>query len=288
MRRYRVVSLAVGGNCNKLYKQGDIVKESNFPPGNAELNVLKGHLVRHPDRDLQPNEKPRVGVLTCIWKRHELFKKFAAHWAEIQEGNKDVDFVFVAVGSEGKESKKAAKGTVFDYYEYPNKPVSDKWNYGCKIFENLQVDNIIFLGSDDFICQNVFSHLYQKCREGFDCVGLLDCYLFDSISKDFVYFSGYGGRRSNQSVGIARCLSSCVLSRLGYTPWRSNLNSRLDSSMSQKLTKINYSNYTFRCKDVDGVAVDVKTNCNITPFQSELPKHSSKLLTKINSLHGYL
>lgn len=34
MADYKVISLSVGGSNNRIYKSGDIVNESNFPPGN--------------------------------------------------------------------------------------------------------------------------------------------------------------------------------------------------------------------------------------------------------------
>jgi hypothetical protein len=43
-KNYTVISYSVGGRNNKVYKSGDKVKESNFPPGNAEDLVKGGFL----------------------------------------------------------------------------------------------------------------------------------------------------------------------------------------------------------------------------------------------------
>jgi hypothetical protein len=39
MKKYTVISLTVGGLANKIFKYGDIVREDNFPKGNAEKLV---------------------------------------------------------------------------------------------------------------------------------------------------------------------------------------------------------------------------------------------------------
>ena len=43
-KNYTVIAYSVGGSNNKVYKSGDKVKESNFPPGNAEDFAKQGFL----------------------------------------------------------------------------------------------------------------------------------------------------------------------------------------------------------------------------------------------------
>lgn len=43
-KNYTVVAYSVGGKNNKVYKSGDKVDESNFPPGNADKLVEQGFL----------------------------------------------------------------------------------------------------------------------------------------------------------------------------------------------------------------------------------------------------
>lgn len=283
--KYVVNSLTLGGKLNRIYKKGDIVTANDFYYNHPEQLVEKGFLLPVTKKPT-PNDKPRIGVLTCIWKRLDLFRKFCEHWEYIQEQNPEIEFVFVAVGSEGTISRNATK--LFRYYEHQNKPVSNKWNFGCSKFESLNVDNVIFLGSDDFICNDLFRKIYSYCVEGYDFIGLLDCYLYDQASKQMVYFKGYEGRRSGKSVGAARCLSVRLLAQMNYSPWKENLNSRLDSSMSDKLLNLDYSQINFKCSKINGLVVDVKTDCNITPFQNELPKANIELLKKIPVIYGHL
>lgn len=44
MKKYKVISLSVGGNNNKIYRTHDVVNEKNFPEGVAEKLVAAGHL----------------------------------------------------------------------------------------------------------------------------------------------------------------------------------------------------------------------------------------------------
>ena len=232
--------------------------------------------------------KVKIGVLTCIWKRHELFKVFAEHWKDLSTKFKNVEFVFIAVGSEGVESRSICDNTVFEYHHHENKPISNKWNYGCQQLKHKNIDAALFLGSDDFICEDTLLKLLQTIFNGYDFVGLQDCYLYNKPTKELVYFQGYRNGRSGETIGIARCLSVELLMALNFSPWGSNLNSRLDASMQGKLKWINYSQESFKCKNFEGFAVDVKTDINITPFSKDLPEANKILLNKIPALNGYL
>jgi len=44
MKKYKVISLSVGGMNNKIYKSQDIVREDSFYPGHAEKLVEQMHL----------------------------------------------------------------------------------------------------------------------------------------------------------------------------------------------------------------------------------------------------
>lgn len=65
MRSYKVISLAVTGKGNKIYTTGDIVTEYQFPPGNAENNVLKGHLERlGDDAEVTTYDEPALKTIS--------------------------------------------------------------------------------------------------------------------------------------------------------------------------------------------------------------------------------
>jgi hypothetical protein len=44
MRKFRVICLNVLGHSNKIYRHGDIVPESAFPPGHADEYVKSKHM----------------------------------------------------------------------------------------------------------------------------------------------------------------------------------------------------------------------------------------------------
>jgi len=53
MAKYKVIALSVGG-LNKIYDSGDIVDETAFPPGNAEILEKEGFLSRCESQDAPP------------------------------------------------------------------------------------------------------------------------------------------------------------------------------------------------------------------------------------------
>jgi hypothetical protein len=58
MKKYTVISLTVGGLANKIFKYGDVVREDNFPKGNAEKLVQQGFL-----KELESEQVEQVAVV---------------------------------------------------------------------------------------------------------------------------------------------------------------------------------------------------------------------------------
>lgn len=44
MKKYRVISLSVGGHSNRIFYAKEEVSENAFPPGHADKLVEEGHL----------------------------------------------------------------------------------------------------------------------------------------------------------------------------------------------------------------------------------------------------
>jgi len=62
MKTYKVKALAVSGSGNNVYRSGDTVNDSNFPPGNAEELVKSGYLIPIDGSEQEaPYEKPEGG-----------------------------------------------------------------------------------------------------------------------------------------------------------------------------------------------------------------------------------
>ena len=71
MKKFIVLSLAVSGLGNKIFRHGDKVTEANFPPGNADALVENGHL-----KEDKKAPKPELNI-------DELVAKFEETEAEV-------------------------------------------------------------------------------------------------------------------------------------------------------------------------------------------------------------
>ena len=283
---YKVKSLSVGGK-TKVFKSGDTVCENDFHPNHAEMLLNQGHLEMI--APMQSKKIKRIGILTAIWKRHELFQAFAAHWQFLFNEFTDYEFIFLAVGSEKNESKHLALSCGFNYIENHNYPLGTKWNEGIKWFEDKEVDFVLCLGSDDFIGKKLLSKMIDLMGVGYSLIGVIDTYLYNQPTNELVYWPGYNGSRKNKIIGLGRCLSVDLLKDLNFAPWNGRLNCRLDSSMDLKLRSIHHSTHGINIKALDLFCVDIKTDFNITPFENTgNPIDTNLLKTRIHGIDRYL
>ena len=58
----------------------------------------------------------------------------------------------------------------FEYYNYRNQPLSNKWDFGCKMLREIDFDYVFILGSDDIIDNNVFRIYDENMDKNFDII----------------------------------------------------------------------------------------------------------------------
>jgi glycosyltransferase involved in cell wall biosynthesis len=205
-----------------------------------------------------PIKKSKILILTCLWKRPEVFEIFKENIKILKE-KYDVDLL--VVGSEGEVSANLCKE--YHYVEAPNQPLSNKWNAGIKFAENLTWDYLLILGSDDII--NDLQFYYDKINEGFDFVGALDCWTYNLANDKIYYFKGYENYRKGESVGAGRLISRRIIESMNYELWDTGLKSSLDYSFEQKLNLIpNIKKCTFIGKKEGIYNLGIYTSENIT------------------------
>jgi hypothetical protein len=231
----------------------------------------------------------RIGVLTALWQREKLSAFFLDHWNKVFASIQNVQFKPLAVGSEADSSKNLAESNCWNYIEAPNKPLGNKWNIGMKWFEVMDVDFVMCLGSDDFMCEKTVNELVKHMTNKHDIIGFTDCYLYQKSTDKLVYWSGYRASRRGKIIGAGRCMSSKLLKKINFEPWDSRLNCRLDGSMDLKLSKIQHTIKPLCLQTFDGFLVDIKSDVNITPFTDTQNNINSSLIkSKLNDSHGYL
>jgi len=206
----------------------------------------------------------KIGILTAMWRRPEIFRIFAEGVNRLRE---EFDIVPVAVGSEKEKSMKLCREYEFLYLERPNKPLSKKFNEGLEVFRTYPVDYVVVLGSDDLISNSFLRAYMPHMERGEDLIGVLDIYFYEIGKGRLSYWSGYGDKKENkhrqgEPLGMGRAINIDLIKRMKYRLWPENIDRSLDWHMWQRLRRI--KPVTMRMKDEDIFGVDVKSRVNIT------------------------
>jgi len=283
MNRKFIVKLGtLTGNNGKTYQIGDEIFDVNLPVNRFEALLKKGRIVEVFDNSIDPNRKIKLAIVTSIWKRPEVFRYFCIGIEKLIDECQDFEISLIVSGSEQNEGRLVTHKEIdsyihflsfnYDiktkYIEIPNEPLAAKVNattYACK---NLDVHYVLCMGSDDIISPELLNEYAKHMRKGVDFIGVNDCYFYDTVSKKSIYWGGYTETsRKGASLGAFRCLSASLLSQLDWMPWEYSKTHRLDSTMMNKLKKIQYSKHVFSMNQLGMFAVDIKSETNITKFK---------------------
>lgn len=247
------------------------------------------------------SQKPlrRFVLLTCVWKRPALTEIVLAYYQELKARLADkLDLVLLAVGSEGCSSRQLCEGNGFDYLEFPNHPLSAKWEQGLKHCRTYRPDGVVITGSDDLLSESLFLGYCSMLDKGVLFCGFTDGIFLDLQSPaESVRWRGYGGRtveygmpwRLNETIGMGRFFSKPLLEHLDYSLWAGEpINKGLDARAKERLRGLgmhpvlegdevpiclNGQLYAFgqlaiQMDRFDGLAVDIKLpNQNITTLE---------------------
>lgn len=267
--QYEVIALNVGGLRNRIFKRGAIVSDKDFIRGTAEKLCTAGFL-----KAIHTNIKPtpldgdiRVAIVTAVWKRPEIFELFARGIHELKRGI-GAEIPVIVAGSEGTKSRKMVEAHGFTYIEVPNDPLATKVNAPMLIAKDAKVDYVLCMGSDDIITPELFKVYEEYMRQGYDFIGVLDWYFYDTVSRKAAYWGGYRDeRRKGHTCGAGRLLSVRILNLWNWQPWEIKDSKVLDNSMQNKLKTTPHSIATFTLKEKNVLALDIKSSTNMTPFQ---------------------
>ena len=249
--------------------------------------------------------KVKLLILTCVWKRHELSRLFFSYYDMLRRKLSGiVDIQIVAVGSEGRISQSICEEYGAHYIEYPNKPLSDKWQAGLYHARSFDFDAFVVLGSDDFICEDTFRFYSSQVSKGALFLGFQDCFLHDFSTKKTILWKGYGAagvqqsqpHRVGETIGLGRVLRRELLEFMDFDLWKGmSANKSLDGIMKNKIIektgflsvkpehgfylRLQDDSYLFgmlsyRLKDLDLFGVDVKVSDNVTAFDKYVTSSS--------------
>lgn len=209
----------------------------------------------------------KIGILTCMWRRPEVFRMFAAGMNRLKS---KFDIITLSVGSEGAQSRQLCQEAGINYLEFPNKPLGAKFNAGMSVMKSFNPDYVMIMGSDDVLSTATFQKIWDYCEKGCDKVGFTDLYFFDLYEQSLVYWPGYGHKgtkadssRKGEAIGLGRTLSYSILNKMNWHPWKDDINMGLDWCMTQKLKALRTKPIIFSLKENGLFAVDLKSKENI-------------------------
>jgi len=247
-------------------KYGNTVKAGSFvdPANLTELHLFKmvqrGYLVSATEQEpIEYNGKIKPCIVTGMWKRPEVFKIFGRHY-------QDLGIDVIVAGSEGHKSKELAESFGFIYLERPNQPLAEKMN--ATITEGLKrgYTHFICVGSDDLLTKDLVDEYKRLIRLGYHFIGVLDFYFYELETGRASYWGGYRDRkRFRNTCGAGRVLSRKLVESWNGKVWEGER--YLDTSMQQKLATSDLPKYVFKLKDKGLLAVDIKSDTNLTPFK---------------------
>jgi len=135
----------------------------------------------------------------------------------------------ILVGDSRVEAAIARK-TGCEYVQYPNRPLSSKWQAGVWRAGDIYPDAVLILGSDTWLTPAWCETGLQLMQEGSDVVGRNSLYIMhlrqDGIE---VIHRGYKGVRAEQPMGAGRMISRAGMRALDWALFRERKSRHCDS-----------------------------------------------------------
>lgn len=244
------------------YKAGTVISEDVFKPRFQERLFKSGaieYVELKPTQSFKGEVKPVI--VTGMWKRPEVFEIFAKH-------TKTLGIDVIVAGSEGKKSRNLSEKYGFHYIEIENDPLAAKMNATTLKAKELGYTHVICVGSDDLLSKELIYEYLTLMRKGYDYIGVTDFYFYELESGKAAYWGGYRDRnRIGHTAGAGRVISKTLLDEWDWMPWDDKDSKYLDNSMQNKLRSSIHPKTTFSLKEKGLLAVDIKSQVNMTPFE---------------------
>lgn len=272
-KQYKIKTHSVTGKRKNILRSGMIVDESELRSDDIASLLRRKHIEEHTESvatiidPIPTNKRLKIGIVTAVWKRPEIFHLFAKGIKQLERTINDVDIITIVAGSEGMASREMAESYGFIYVEKPNDPLASKHNETTLKAGRIGCDYVFCLGSDDVIHPDLFRQYIQYMQMGYDYIGVLDFYFYDTVSKKSLYWGGYKDeKRKRHTCGAGRAISRRLLEKWNFKPWEDKDSKVLDNSMQTKLRATPHSIKTFSLKEFGLFGLDIKSSTNMTPF----------------------
>lgn len=225
-------------------------------------------------------------VHIACWQRLELFDLVLQQLQIVRAQLEPLHTLRVVVaGSEGDKSRAVAEGRDALYVEVQNRPLGAKVNAAVKACAAFRPDGVVGLGSDDLVTAGLFRHWASCLEHDTGYMGVRDLYCYDVAQQRLVYWPGYRGKRSGEAVGAGRCLSAALVEKLGWAPFKGELNLNLDASLMARLSELGdcYHTEVTTLADARACLLDVKSKVRINP----MPAYGEQIVYFTELLRGW-
>jgi hypothetical protein len=205
-----------------------------------------------------------LGFLTINFHRPQILRLFCASIRRLRYDT-GIDLPVICV-SEAEDAKVCSEYNI-GHITYPNTPVSEKWNVGCRYLRELGVTWVTVLGSDDIMSSECLLHIIDKIDLNVDnipqitdLVGIKQLYVYDTDGPTrgtLKYVT------SKSFFGPAKTISKRVLDAVDWNPWKYHAprNYGMDSIMHR-----NISEHIKTTATVEGMVVDCKSYESLNKF----------------------
>lgn len=206
-------------------------------------------------------------IVTSIYKRHDLSRVVLNYFSRLKS---KFGYELLAVGSEGNRSRNLCEECGWNYIEYPNNPLTQKFNAIFLAAKKYNPDGIVLVGSDNLLSESLIQYYYDNFNADTEGLrGLKDAYFFSVSDQKTLYWKGHGpgGFHDNKSIGAGRFFSKKLLDILEWQPWGNKQEDRaLDNWCSQNVRNEKKQMEIRFTMEQSGICVDIKTDVNVTPF----------------------
>lgn len=211
------------------------------------------------------NQKPKLAIVTTMWKRPDLTRRVFAYYKKISELYAEEALIQVfAAGSEGDASHCIAREYGVTYTEVDNFPLSFKQDAALRLASRWNPDGYLFIGSDDVCCPKVFAYYLQQITTGVRTpIGFKDIYF--EFGGELYYYKGYERVRIGESIGAGRFFPRNIIVSMGFKLWGDRpLNKGMDLAMTHRLKRHNVRIQVISLKDINAYVIGMQGSSNIT------------------------
>lgn len=144
----------------------------------------------------------------------------------------------IMVGDSCAEAE-IADETGCEYVQYPNRPLSSKWQAGIWRAGDYNPDAVLIIGSDVWLTPN-WCETYLSYLGEYDVVGSSEWYILH-LGKENIRIAhhSYKGPRSIEPIGMGRMYSRAAMRRMGWVLYRERKNSRADGIAMRRVQRTN-------------------------------------------------